>query len=302
MAGEKNQALLKRKIRRNQAVLPYLMVSPATFFLLVFTVYPVFNLIYLSFFKYNLISAKSFVGVKNYRDILFVRDDFLVALKNTALFSLAHVAFLMIFALLFAAWLQRDTKLNNIAQTAIFTPHLIAMLSCSMIWSWLMDEQGILNTVLAVFGLPALRWLNSSSTALLSIVIISVWKSVGYYALVLVASLKAIPGEIYEAADLDNASGFSKFINITIPMLSPQLLFLLIMITINSFKVFDAVKVLTEGGPGDSTNVLAYYIYNMAFNNFKVGYAAAAGTVLIVILGTLTALYFKVLNKKVHYQ
>ena len=282
---------------------PYIMVSPAMFFLLVFTVYPIVNLIYLSFFQYNLINPnKKFVGFANYQQILFIRNDFVTALKNTLVFSVAHVFFLMLFALLFAAWLQKKKPINNFAQTAIFTPHLIAMLSCSMIWSWLMDDNGLFNTVLQFFNLPALRWLNSSSTAMMSIVIVSVWKSVGYYALVLVASLKAIPGEIYEAADMDNASSFRQFTHITIPMLSPQLLFLLVMITINSFKVFDAVKVLTEGGPGDSTNVIAYYIYDQAFGNFRVGYAAAAGVILTVILGILTLIYFKGLNKHVHYQ
>lgn len=293
----------KEKKVREKKWLPYLMASPATFFLLVFTVYPVLNLLYLSFFQYNLINPnKKFVGLRNYAQIFFIRDDFLIALRNTAVFSIAHVFFLMLFALLFAAWLQKKKPLNNFAQTAIFTPHLVAMLSCSMVWSWLMDDAGLFNTVLQFFNLKPLRWLNSSDTAMISIVIVSVWKSVGYYALVLVASLKAIPGEIYEAADMDNASAASQFFRITIPMLSPQLLFLLIMITINSFKVFDAVKVLTEGGPGDSTNVLAYYIYDMAFGNFKVGIAAAAGIVLVVILAILTLVYFKVLNKKVHYQ
>lgn len=132
--------------------------------------------------------------------------------------------------------------------------------------------------------------------------IVSVWKSIGYYALVLIASLKAIPNEIYEAADMDNGSHINQFFHITIPMLSPQLLFLLVMITINSFKVFDAVSILTEGGPGDSSNVIAYYIYDMAFRKMKVGYAAAGGIILVVILSILTFIYFKVLNKRVHYQ
>lgn len=289
--------------KKGKKLFPYMMVSPAAFFLLVFTVYPILNLLYLSFFKYNLINPnKKFVGFKNYQQILFVRDDFLTALKNTAVFSLAHVVFLMVFALLFAAWLQKKKPLNTFAQTAIFTPHLVAMLSCSMIWSWLLDDAGLFNTVLGWFNIAPLRWLNSSSTAMISIVIVSVWKSIGYYALVLIASLKAIPGEIYEAADMDNGSAINQFFHITIPMLSPQLLFLLIMITINSFKVFDAVKVLTEGGPGNSTNVLAFYIYDMAFSNFKVGLAAAAGIVLVIILSILTLIYFKVLNKRVHYQ
>jgi len=292
-----------KKGKRGSGIAPYLMVSPAVFFLLIFTVYPVINLAYLSFYQYNLINPnKKYVGLANYQKLLFVRTDFLTALKNTAVFSLAHVFFLMLFALIFAAWLQKKKPVNNFAQTAIFTPHLVAMLSCSMIWAWLMDDAGLFNTVLKLFDLAPLRWLNSASTALMSIVIVSVWKSIGYYALVLVASLKAIPGEIYEAADMDNGSKINQFFHITIPMLSPQLLFLLVMITINSFKVFDAVSILTEGGPGDASNVIAYYIYDMAFKKMKVGYAAAGGIMLVVILSILTFIYFKVLNKRVHYQ
>ena len=214
------------------------MVSPSTIFLLISTVYPVINLAYLSFFQYNLINPnKKFVGFRNYEQILFIRDDFITALKNTAVFSFAHVFFLMLFALLFASWLQKKKPLNNFSQTAIFTPHLVSMLSCSMIWSWLMDDAGLFNTVLQFFSLSPLRWLNSSSTAMISIVIVSVWKSIGYYALILVASLKAIPGEIYEAADMDNASSASKFFNIT--MIKNLLRRLMpILLSISSFAFF----------------------------------------------------------------
>lgn len=284
---------------------PYLMVSPAMFFLAIFTFYPMINLVYLSFFDYNLVNpVKRFVGLRNYEHLFFVKRDLLIALKNTAVYTGAVVVLLIFLAMIFAVWFQKDRKLNRFAQTAIFTPHLIAMLSCAMIWSWIMDQNsyGLLNVVLGLFNVPPLRWLNSSQTAMLSVVIVSVWKSIGYYALIIMAALKAIPMEIFEAAELDNTPKWRVFLKITLPMLSPQLFFLLIVITINSFKVFDTIRVMTNGGPGSSTDVLAYYIYRYAFQHFRIGYASAAGTVLMIILMIMTAIYFKVLARRVHYQ
>ena len=205
---------------------------------------------------------------------------------------------------MFALWFQKDNRLNRFSQTAVFTPHLIAMLSCAMIWSWIMDQNsyGLLNAVLGIFNIPPLRWLNSSSTAMLSVVIVSVWKSIGYYALIILSALKSIPAEIYEAAELDNTPKLRTFFRITLPLLSPQLFFLLITITISSFKVFDTVRIMTGGGPGSSTDVISFYIYRYAFQHFRIGYASAAGTILMIILMILTAIYFMVLSKRVHYQ
>lgn len=289
----------RRKLR------PYLMVAPAMVFLLVFTFYPMVNLVYLSFFDYNLINPnKRFVGLRNYEILFGGRRGFHTALKNTAVYTISVVVLLIILSLLFALWFQKSRRLNRFAQTAIFTPHLVAMLSCAMIWSWIMDQHsyGLLNAVLGLFNLPPLRWLNSSQTAMLSVVIVSVWKSIGYYALIITAALKAIPSEIYEAAALDNSPKYRVFFRITLPMLSPQLFFLLIVITINSFKVFDTIRIMTEGGPGNATDVLVYYIYRYAFQHFRIGYASAAGTVLMVILMILTVIYFALLGRRVHYQ
>jgi sn-glycerol 3-phosphate transport system permease protein len=159
-----------------------------------------------------------------------------------------------------------------------------------------------LNAVLNLFHLPSLRWLNSSKTALLSIIIVSIWKSTGYYLLIVLASLKSIPQEIFEAAELDNTPRLRKFFRITLPLLSPQLFFMLITITINSFKVFDTVRVMTDGGPGNSTDVVIYYLYRYAFRFFRVGIASAAGVILMAILVILTIIYFRFLGKRVHYQ
>ena len=176
------------------------------------------------------------------------------------------------------------------------------MLSVAMVFQWMMDEKGLLNMVLEFFRLPALRWLNSSATALLSVIVVNVWKNIGYYALILMSSLKAIPAEINEAAELDDAKPLSKFFKITLPMLSPQVFFLLVTITISSFKVFESVRVLTGGGPGDSTQVLVYYIYRYAMTNLKFGYASAAGTFLLAVVLILTVVYFRLPGKRVHYQ
>ncbi|MCI9510331.1 MAG: sugar ABC transporter permease [Angelakisella sp.] len=278
------------------------MVAPCMAFLAVFTVYPVVNMVYLSFFDYNLLTPKKFIGLQNYKRLFTINVDFWNALENTAIYTLAVVILLILFALLFALWLQKSTFLNSIAQRIMFLPHICAMLSVTLVFQWMMDEKGLLNMVLEFFRLPALRWLNSSATALLSVIIVTVWKGIGYYVLILMSSLKAIPAEINEAAELDDAGPFAKFFKITLPMLSPQVFFLLVTITISSFKVFESVRILTGGGPGDSTDVLVYYIYRYAMSNLKFGYASAAGTVLLAIVLVLTILYFKAADKRVHYQ
>lgn len=296
----------KKRIHRNRGtwekVRPYAMVAPCIAFLAVFTVYPVLNMIYLSFFDYNLLTEKKFIGTKNYVRMFTVNADFWNAVKNTAIYTLSVVILLIFFALVFALWLQRSTLLNSIAQRIMFLPHICAMLSVAMVFQWMMDEKGLLNMVLEFFRLPALRWLNSSVTALMSVVIVNVWKNIGYYALILMSSLKAIPAEINEAAELDDARPLAKFFKITLPMLSPQVFFLLVTITISSFKVFESVRVLTGGGPGNSTDVLVYYIYRYAMSNLKFGYASAAGTFLFVAVVILTILYFRLPGKHVHYQ
>ena len=285
-------------------LVPYLLVGPAMLLLLIFVFYPLVNLVYLSFFDYNLIREKTFVGLKNYEVLFFVKTDFLDALRNTAVYTLSVLFFSLLLAVLFALWLEPDSRINRFLQKSMFTPYLISMVSCAYIWSWMYDaDSGILNAMLALFGLPLSRWLNDSDLALFCVAAVAVWKSLGYYLIIVLASIRSIPAEILEAAALDNTPPVRKFFRITLPMISPQLFFLLITITISSFKVFDVVRVMTDGGPGNATDVLVTYIYRYAFQmNARVGYASAAGTVLLVILMILTYFYFRVVSKRVHYQ
>ena len=214
------------------------------------------------------------------------------------------VFFSLLLAVLFAMWLERDSAFNRFLQKSMFTPYLISMVSCAYIWSWMYDDEyGILNAMLSLFGLPLSRWLNDADLALFCVAAVAVWKSLGYYLIIVMASVRSIPAEIMEAAELDNTPPFRKFFRITLPMISPQMFFLLITITISSFKVFDVIQVMTDGGPGNATDVIVTYIYRYAFQmNARVGYASAAGTVLLVILMILTYFYFRILSRRVHYQ
>lgn len=291
---------MRRKVFR--ILKPYLMVAPAIILLLVFTYYPMIDMIYLSFFDYNLISEKKFVGLENYRRLFTVNIDFWNSLLNTAVYTVANVVFLILLGLLLALWLQKSTRFNAIAQRLMYLPNFVSMLSITLIFEWLMNEEGVFNAILNLFNLPGLRWLNSSSTAMMSIIIISVWKGVGAKALLILGSLKAIPDSINEAAALDAAKPVRKFFKITLPMISPMLFYMVITSVMGSFKVFESVRILTNGGPGNSTDVLVFYIYRYAFESMKLGYASAAGCVLSVILMIFSIFYFRMLSKRVHYQ
>ncbi len=302
------RALARRSRNRRWRgyALSWMMILPAMIFLILFVIYPVFNMGNMSLYRGNATNPyKEFLGLDNYHRLFFVKEDFYNALGNTALYTVGALISVMVFSLLFAQWMYKKRKLNNIAQTVFFTPHLVAGVSAGFIWSWLMSSQsyGLFNSVLTAIGLPEVHWLDSSAMAMPSIIIMNTWKSIGYYALIILSSMKNIPDEIYEAARLDSASSVKTFFKITLPMISPQLFFLLITITTGSFKVFDSVRIMTNGGPGDSTRVLSMYIYDYAFQrNNTLGYACAAGMVMLLIMVVITIIDFAFVEKKVHYQ
>ncbi|GIP18876.1 ABC transporter permease [Paenibacillus montaniterrae] len=290
------------KKRVSSVIRPYLMILPAMIGIGVFVIYPIFYLAYLSLHKYNLMNpAKSkFIGLDNYAD-LFARDEFYKVLGNTALYTFATVLITLVLSVAIAVWVSKNTKFNQFIQAGIFTPHIVSIVSIALVWMWMMEPSlGFLNYILKSVGLPTSQWLQSSSTAMASIIFVSVWQGIGYYVLIIVAALQGVSPSIYEAASLDNASKWKIFYKITLPMISPQLFFILIIMTIGSFKVFDTVRMMTLGGPNNSTNTLVYYIYQNRTTN--IGYASATGMVLMLVIGILTFVYFRMLANKVHYQ
>ena len=292
----------RKKIHIGRMVFPYVMIAPVFILLGFFTFYPIVDMIMKSFQSNAIIGRGEWCGWDNYYRLFFIELNFIPALKNTLIYTVCITAAVVFMAVVFAVWLQRSTFVNGIAQRLMFLPHLCSGLTVAMVWSWLLDEKGMFNLVLSWFEIAPLRWLNDSTTSLLSIMIVNFWKGVGYYALIMLSAVKSIPTEILEAADLDNSGKLRTFFKITLPMLSPQIFFLVITITMNSFKVFGSVRLMTAGGPNGSSDVLVYYIYRMAMENSKTGLASAAGVILMIILLVFNIIYFRTMSNKVHYQ
>lgn len=282
--------------------LPYLMIAPAMIICTVFMIYPIIYMVYLSFFKWNMIGDMKYIGLENYI-ALFTDSEFIEVLLNTCQFTVWTVAGFIVFGLLLALYLNKNTKINRMMQSVVFIPYIVPLVSIAFIWMWIMDsEVGLLNYILNLFGIDSVKWLSDPKVAMYSLVIVNIWKGTGYYALIFLSALQSIPSYLYEAAELDKANKVTVFFKITLPMLSPTLFFLVLTATIASFKVFETINIMTQGGPVNSTNTLVYYIYEYGFSFYKIGYASAVGVVLMVIVGLLTLLYFGLLHKKVHYQ
>lgn len=293
------------KHEKRERLMGYLLAAPAVILLLLFTVYPLMYLVYRSLFGGNLITKNpKFVGFENYTK-LFASEDFHQVLSNTVIYTLITVVLTMVLAVVIAAWLngKRNSKLNEYVQTFIFTPHIISVVSVSTLFLWLMDSKnGFFNAVLTALGLEPYTFLSSPDTALFSMSIVMVWKGLGYYVLLIMAALQNIPTSVYEAAEMDDTPALRTFFKITLPMISPTILFTSVVATIASFKVFDSVSIMTGGGPLNSTNTLVYYIYDYAYRYGKPGQACAAGVILLIFVCIITYVQFQVGKTRVHYQ
>ena len=290
---------------KREKLMGYLMAMPAIILLIAFTVYPLCYLRYRSFFGGSIISKNpKFVGFENYK-ALAESADFHQVLMNTAIYTVITVGLTMVLAIIIAVWLngKRNSKLNGVTQTLIFTPHIISMVSVSTLFLWLMDSKnGFLNAILVMLGFEPYTFLASPETALLSVSLVSVWKGLGYYVLLIMAALQNIPTSVYEAAEMDDTPPLRTFFKITLPMISPTILFTSVVAVIASFKVFDSISIMTGGGPVNSTNTLVYYIYDFAYSYGKPGQACAAGMVLLLFVCVVTYVQFLVGKKSVHYQ
>ena len=285
------------------AVKPYVAIAPAIVVLAVFWIYPIFDMGYLSLFKWDLISPKmKWVGLANFKN-LFSDPQFWQTLSNTLIYTLFVVGLGIGLGLLVALYLRKHTKMNGFLQAVVFSPYVVSLASVALLWLWIMNKDyGLLNSLLAALDIPAVDWLGNPHVALASLILISVWKSVGYDALILVSALQAVPEHLYEAARLDNAGRWATFKGITFPMISPTLFFLGVVDVIASLKVFETIQIMTQGGPQNATNTLVFSLYQYGFQFNKVGYAAAIGVVLLVLVALFAILYFRLLSKRVHYR
>ena len=278
----------------------YIYIFPAAFHAIFFTLMPFLFMIVGAFFKLDLVDIKSskFVGWWNFKMVLVLDNEFWRAFVNTIIFAIVTVFLLMVVTVLMSSWLSKNTKIHNLAQTMIFTPHISSMVAVGILWVLMLDPQGIINQILAIFGIKGPNWLMDSRTSLFSVALVTVWKSIGYYCLIIIAALQSLPKDVYEAAKLDKASKWTILRKITLPLLTPTLSFVFIMKFINAFKSFSAIDVMTQGGPQGSSMVLGYWIYNAGRVKFNYGFAMVGAIILTAMVAVFTLLANKGFRKE----
>ena len=287
---------LFEKFVNNTQMSALIFLLPALLGTLIFIVIPVICSFGLSFVQWDLLNPIKFVGFENYREI-FHDGLFYKILGNTIVFALSTSFFGVISPLILASILNTKIRGSEFFKGAYFLPFITPMVVVGVVWAWIFDPNiGLLNQMLHLH----LNWLYDSKLAMPALIVVSVWKLVGYNMIIFLSSLSAISQSLFEAAKIDGANSFQIFKNVTIPMLSPTIFFVVIITAISSFQVFDLIYLMTQGGPFDSTNVLVYAIYKNAFEYFNVGKASAIAYVLFVIILVLTLIQWS-LRKKLVY-
>jgi multiple sugar transport system permease protein len=263
---------------------------------LVFLAFPVVFSLYMSFHEWDVLTEPTFIGLDNYRRLWSEDDLFWTALGNSAYYVLLTVPTSIVVGLGLAMAMNQAIRGITFFRAAMYIPVLTSAVAVAFIWQWIFNtELGLLNAILDALRIPTVGWLTDESWAMISLAIIAVWKSAGYQAIILFAALQGVPKVLHEAAALDGASGWRRFLNITIPMIGPALLFVTVISVIGSFQVFDQVYLITNnGGPGTSTYVYNLHLYNEAFQFFRMGYASAMAYVLFAILFVITYLQLRV--------
>jgi len=287
----------KSKLTRILYVIPFMIP------LILFWIIPLITAFGISFTDWDYISPNmTFVGVENYTDLL-TDSDFKKALLNTLIFGLGTIIPTIVFGLLLALFFQKKFKGSKLYQLIIFSPWVTPTVAVSLVWSWIYEpDRGIANHILNFIGLNGIQWLHSSETAMLGIIIFTIWKSVGYTMIFYISALERVPRSLYEASEIDGANKFKQFTNITIPLISPTTFFLFIINLIQSIQVYDQIQIMTQGGPGSSTTTLLYLYYNKAFQNFQMGSANAVAMVILLIIVVLSLLSMKIGDRFTHYE
>ncbi len=279
---------------KQETIAGWLFLLPTIIGFLVFTAVPFIMSFFYSLTDADGITTPNFVGLDNYINLL-KEPDFINALKNTVYYTLGVVPIGTFLAIIVAVLLNQKLKFVNLYRSAIFIPVIVSTVSISMVWQWMYNQDyGLLNAFLGVFGLPPQAWIASQELAMPSVIIMSIWKGLGFNTVILLAGIQGISPSIYEAADIDGASPIRKFFKITLPLLRPTTMFVLIISLINAFQAFDQIYIMTKGGPTKATEVVVYLIYMNAFNFFKQGYASAMAYILFIIIFIASIVQLKI--------
>jgi ABC-type sugar transport system permease subunit len=279
-----------------------LYISPSLIVFAIFLFLPLFFTGAISATSWDLLSGdRPFIGLKNYARLI-ADPLFLKVLTNTAVFSFIVVAASAVIGLALAVALDRPIPGRTLFRAGIFSPYLTSTAAMALVWLWIFDPQyGLINSALAGFGLKGPAWIASTEWALPALMIMTVWRFIGYDMLLFLGGLQNVPRELKEAALIDGASGPRIFFAITLPTLSPTTLFVIVTTFITMFQNFETVAVMTQGGPVDSTNMIVFHLYQNAFQFFEAGYASAIAVVLFVIVVVATAIQMWASKRWVHY-
>lgn len=278
---------------RIEAIWGYLFILPSFALVFIFVLYPVISGFYYSLTDWNMISEPSYVGIDNYTKIL--NDDLAITtIKNTIIYSGIGVPLGIIISLLLAMALNQKVRGITFYRSAYYLPVITSTVAISIVFRWIFNsDHGLLNQLLVQIGIDPVRWLLDPDIALYSLVGVTVWRGLGLNMIIYLAALQDVPKELYEAASLDGAGAIQKFLKITVPLITPALFFTSITGVIGSLQSFDLVYNMTEGGPGTSTYLVGYYIWQQAFSYLRMGYGAALAFVLFFVIFILTVIQWR---------
>lgn len=287
---------MNKKANLQSTLKSLLYLAPALIFIGIFTIYPIFKSIDMSFYTdFNLFTGEIRArGLENYQELLS-DPKFFDALKNTAIYVIGVVPTSIIISLAIAVLLNSIKLLQTFFRSIYFIPFVTSTVAISVVWSWLYHSRyGLINFFLGFIGIDGINWLNDPDYAMLAVIIMAIWKGLGFNILLLLVGLNNIDDNLYQAAKVDGARSWARFTNITIPLLRPTLFLLSVVGTINAFKVFDEVYALFSGrpGPAGSATTIVYYLFTKFYEQFDYGVAAASGIVLFLIVLVITIIQY----------
>lgn len=287
----------------HQTLAPMLFLAPNLLIFILFIILPAFQGLRMSLMDWSILGTPKYVGLKNFQKLLSDKV-FGVTVGNTVLYSLCTVALLTIVALLLALLLYRNTlKGEKAFRSMFYIPSLLSMITVGIAWRFIMgDEMGVVNYLLRSFGREGVGWLTNPRFAMGSVIFVTVWAQAGYYMIMMISGLQAIPRDVYESACIDGSSGLNTFFHITLPLLKSTVLVVVVLATISSFKAYELISVMTGGGPGYQTKLIVQQVYQVAFQEDRMGYASAMAVVLMAIIGVFTLVQFKLTGKEEGYE
>jgi ABC-type sugar transport system permease subunit len=290
---------LQRRYRARRSLTAYLFLLPGAFFFIAFLVVPIIFLFFYTFHNGGIISEREYVGLSNWRNVW--RDDLVItAIKNTIIYCLMAIPSVFVISMVLALFLQRASRGGSAFRSLYYLPTLTPYVVAALIWQFVVHRDfGILNMILIELGQEPRNWIGDPDLALKSITMLEVWRGVGFWTLLFLAALIGLPKELYQAATIDGANAWQRFIHLTLPLMRPTIFFAVVMATIWNLQLFDSVSILTNGGPQNATVTVVWYIQQTTFAyTDKVGFGAALSFTLLLLILALALVEIRLLRKR----